>query len=486
METFDPYPDGMLRDALELGAITDRSVRVWSRQTEEPVRSIRLMVHGREPVTAEVNADAASDWTGAATVSLPEPAPGCAFELQAGQHVRQSRLAPSPEDHGGFTFAFGSCNSPFRLDASGQVRTRAAVRIYPEIQADLAVRDARFLVLIGDQLYAEGLPRYGVRAGLTDDQPVPADEELLARYRRVTRGYFGEPRFRSLRESIPTLCMWDDHDIFDNWGSRREESPLDRALFRAAARTFSDYQFARNAADHPPEPPFDTFYRYGTAGFLLLDIRGARSYEEGRLLGSRQWQRLLDFLNGPASADLHTLFVTTSVPVAHAALWFAMLGEHVPGAYGTAVRDRWSSSAFRASRDEFLDALFRWQDRAPHRQAILLGGDIHEAESARIFRRGDTRPISQFTSSALTTRHGGKARLFQYVATRMPNLFERRYRFERDFLEPRNNAGVVRLERLPEGGHRVTFTVRAWEPDQRRLVDARTVVTMPGGQRPVG
>ena len=212
----------------------------------------------------------------------------------------------------------------------------------------------------------------GIRANLPGDaEDPPPLETALAAYRRVTRGYFAEGGFRALREALPTLCMWDDHEIFNNWGSLRTESLLDQRLFAAASLVYRDYQHARNPAGGTGRPAYDYVFRFGTTGFLVLDVRGARSYEDGRILGTAQWDRVLAFLRGPQAADLHTLFVVVSVPVAHAARWFALLLDWIPGEQANDVRDRWVSSAFRASRDEFLDAFLRWEAEAPHRQVDL-------------------------------------------------------------------------------------------------------------------
>jgi phosphodiesterase/alkaline phosphatase D-like protein len=184
------------------------------------------------------------------------------------------------------------------------VRLRGATRIYPALRDDLLAADARLLLLIGDQLYADAVPPISVRDELPGDADNPPPLDLLvSAYRKITRGFFAEQGFRSLREALPTLCMWDDHDIFNNWGSLKTESALDRQLFAAAARVFAEYQDARNPAGDR-EPPFDAFYRFGTTGFLMLDVRGVRSYEQGSFFGTVQWQRIQAFLTGEAAREL--------------------------------------------------------------------------------------------------------------------------------------------------------------------------------------
>jgi hypothetical protein len=479
MQTVGRFPDGDLHAAAELGAVTARSVRLWLRQPDRSEVTATLTVSGREPITSTIQLSDSTDWTGSIELTLPEPAPNQPFTVDTAGHTLAGTLAPSPSDHAGFTFAFGSCHYPFAVDETGAVRLRGSTRIYPALRDDLLAAEARFLFLIGDQLYADAVPPISVRDELPGDadNPPPLDQ-LVTAYRKVTRGFFAERGFRSIREALPTLCMWDDHDIFNNWGSLKTETALDRQLLAAAARVFSEYQNARNP-DGDRQPPFDGFYRYGSAGFLILDVRGVRSYEQGTFFGREQWERIQAFLRSETAAELQTLFVVSSVPIAHASRWLATFLEWLPGDYGDAVRDRWVASVFRESRDAFLDALFAWQDAAPNRQVCILSGDIHEAESTEIRRRGRPGAIQQFTSSAFTSPPSTQLHRFNWVSTRFPNLLEPRFRFRRRFLIPRNNAGIVRLTPRPEGGHEIRFTVRAWDPPRRRLYDAATVTATP-------
>ena len=481
MDNVSRFPDGDLVDAAELGAVTDRSVRVWVRAPGEDAVEVRLTTEGRVDVPARVPLSAERDWTGTADLNLPEPAPNAPFTVLANGKTRHGRFAPAPEENAGFTFAFGSCHYPFEVDDAGVAHLRAATRIYPAIRDDLTARDARFLLLIGDQLYADAVPPLSVRDELPGDADHPPPLDLLIdAYRRITRGYFAERGFRSMREALPTLCMWDDHDIFNNWGSLKTETALDGRLFTAAARVFGEYQDGRNPGGGQRVPPFDFYYRFGTAGFLVTDCRGARSYEGNRLFGRAQWDRFVEFMRGEEAQRLHTLFVVTSVPVAHAAKWLALLFEHLPGEHGEAVRDRWISSSFRDSRDEFLELLFAWQEAEPYRQVVLLSGDIHEADAVAIRRRGRQGTIWQCTSSAFTSAPTADLHRFNWIATRFPNMFESRFRFDRKFLLPKNNVGMVRLTARPGGGHDIRYTVRAWDASRARLIDAETVDITPG------
>jgi phosphodiesterase/alkaline phosphatase D-like protein len=482
-ELYGTFPDGELAEAAELGAITDRSARVWVRQPDGDHVPLRLDVEGRDPVHDCATVSAESDWTGVAEFVLPDPAPDRPFTVTVNDRRLSGRFAPAAGAHLDFTFGFGSCNHPFAPGPDGRIRLNDAAPIYPAMTSELTATDARFLLLIGDQIYSDEIDSISIRDHLPGDDEHPPLEVAIRAYRRVARGYLGQSGFRRLRESLPTLCMWDDHDIFNDWGSRLKESPLDRLLFQAASRVYREYQHGRNPINLTPgdAPPYTYFLPFGTAGFLVLDLRGARDYTEGRLLGRHQWDIVRAFLRGDQAQALHTLFVVATVPIAPFSRWLVEALQRWPGQHADDVRDRWSSRAFVASRDEFLAELFAWQAAEPHRQAIALSGDVHVASAFTVTNRKGPGVVQQFTSSAFTTPCIGLERHLNKVGTLASNLFEPRLRLRRHFVTLENNYGRVALQALPTGGHRIEFAVGAWHPKQRRLAHGGRVVVSPEG-----
>src|SRR4051794_3396803 len=119
MDDVSRFPDGDLGEAGGLGAVTHRSVRVWVRWPGAEAFPLRLEIEGRPPVEATVPLSAERDWTGAVDLTLSEAAPGERFTVVAGERSLHGRLTPAPDDHAGFTFAFGSCHYPYAVDEQG-------------------------------------------------------------------------------------------------------------------------------------------------------------------------------------------------------------------------------------------------------------------------------------------------------------------------------------------------------------------------------
>jgi alkaline phosphatase D len=472
------FPEGLLDSASELGAVTDRSVRVWFRAPSGAV-TVRLTTVGYPQVEMTARTGDDTDWTGVVELALPGPAAEQPFHCEVNGAILNGRFAPLRGASASLTFGFGSCHRPFSESSNGKISLTGAAGIYPEMAKELKASDAALLLLAGDQVYSDELRPISVREAVsTSHGEVPTFEEALAAYRYVSRGYLGQSGYRFLRQQLPTICIWDDHDIFTNWGSRLGKSALDRRLFEAATRAYYEYQHQRNPSGESTAPPFHYTMEWGDIGFLVLDVRGARDYERGRLLGVEQWQFVQAYLAG--AVDIQTLFVVSSLPIAHVSRWMTYAFDRLPGHSGDQVRDRWSAAAFADERDALLDALFTWQRGGPTRQIFVLSGDVHAASAFTIRERSREGVLHQLTSSALTTSHTTLQRLLNSIAVRAPNLFERRFRFERHFLTFANNFGLVRVEPFERGGHRVSLSVRAWHPGKRTLSTSGTLVAEPG------
>ena len=83
--------------------------------------------------------------------------------------------------------------------------------------------------------------------------------------------------------SIPTVMMWDDHDIMDGWGSypwEQHNCPVYQGLFAVAKDYFKLFQLqATNAlppATLPAQTAFSKAFRMGSMGLLVLDMRSER------------------------------------------------------------------------------------------------------------------------------------------------------------------------------------------------------------------
>lgn len=468
------FPDGELGRWACLGAMTDQSVRVWLRDPSGEPQSAVAEIDGAAVAEAELRPSSEHDWIDAADLRLAEPRPNSEILVRVAGMERRGQLAPSPGMPARFSFGFSSCNQPFENGPNGTLSVHPVAGIYPAIAHLLQRRQARFMMLMGDQIYSDGVKGIHLREDSRRREPPPSERELRDTYRLLYRGYFNERGFRTLLEAVPSLMIWDDHDISDNWGSYLDWEDGDEILFRAADAAYREYQHLHHVgARVDDQAPYHQCYWFGDVGFFILDLRGVRDYREGRILGEGQWQDLDRFLEEAADRDAGTVFIVASIPVVHHAPYFIRLTEWLPFLIGADIRDRWAADPIEHEREALLDRLFEWQAARPRRQAIVLSGDVHAGAAFRIRRRHGPGTVLQWTSSPLTTRPSIVELVANRAGTRFVNLGDDVYHAERRALLPTNNVGLVEVEPLSGGGHRVSLSLHAYAPERGLRVAVR-------------
>jgi hypothetical protein len=254
----------------------------------------------------------------------------------------------------------------------------------------------------------------------------------------------------------PTIMMWDDHDIFDGWGSyscEMQQSDLFQMLFRCARKAFWVFQLQHhpdllpalqpdarpNVSLKDPQlqpvnwkkvlkedalslPLFDnqpgfTFgFHVGPVSILAADLRTERSRTQ--VMGSGSWAAMQEWLDKlptgpvthPGTKCQHLIFLS-SVPVAHPKLSLVeglidTFGQdHVTDSNADDLHDHWAHDDHEGERKRLLETLTTVAETQKVRISIV-SGDVHVAAWATIYRR-DVPPdknwaqIHQFTSSAV-------------------------------------------------------------------------------------
>ncbi|WNG36029.1 alkaline phosphatase family protein [Archangium violaceum] len=246
------------------------------------------------------------------------------------------------------------------------------------------------LLHVGDQVYADHIREAWQLADL-DDHLAPENEEAMQRLREAFRTLYCDtwqrPELASVLGSVPSMMMWDDHDIFDGWGSHDEVTPADRAFFEAARTTFEEFQARLNP------PAFSDSYGFGWVsngiGLLVLDARTHRSWKDQTVIGRRQWAEMDAWLEAQACAGLKRLYVVTGVPPLHAKVAAAsrLLEKLGMTAYLGDVRDSWMAPNNAEELRKLLNRLFEFRKCSPCTEVTLLSGDVHVGTTARLRSR---------------------------------------------------------------------------------------------------
>lgn len=441
----------------------------------------------RAPIAARPSA--AADHT--LTVSYPDdfpeasplrPATAYGFRVQAGGELigeGQFETAPaSVEDTPGrLCFGFASCHQPF--DREGQPAADALAMLQAAHRA-LVAHEAKFLLLIGDQVYADTPACYSLHGPEHRRSPARSAllglprEEVRRRYHRQYRRSWGLPGLSTLISRRSTHCIPDDHEIVDNWGSHsRHSSPAWQTVAAGALDAYWDYQGARGGLSAGGRP--DRLWRWfawGSVAVFVTDIRGERHVTggRGRVMSEAQVQALAAFLS--ENAHRHALFIVLGVPMVHIPGWLSALASRVLSG-GSDIHDRWSSPLFRPQRDQLLGMLADHQLAHPRQQVSLLSGDIH-AGWASTLRQPGGPAITQFVSSALTNHSSSLSGAFARALLEVTSPLEREVAGlhvaplpgVRGGKNPYGglNLGLIEVIRQPDRTSRVCFKLIGQDP----------------------
>ena len=465
------FPDGEMERWLVLGAATAGNVRAWVRAPGETTVPVRLVVDGQPAVSGSATIYPDADHTGTIDLAVPPEFANRQATVEAAGFTRALHLAPAEDAREPFAFWFGSCNQPFDSDSDYRMSDSPRSGIYRVAKRAAEAKGVRFGILAGDQMYADEMPFIDIREWAAQ-HPDVSDAALLDSYRQLYRGYFNQPGIRGLQEAFPSFLIWDDHEIFNSWGSALEVSDLDERVRRAAFQAYKEYQHSRNPGGSILDvPPFHYSFWYASVGFFVFDLRGERDYREERVIGELQWKAFDAFLAEAEARNVETVFIVTSIPVVHFSPAIVRLLDRLPGHDGDNARDRWDAGANCEARDRILEAIFDWQAARPTRNVLVLSGDVHAGAAFTVSRKGPrSGQFAQWTASALSSP-GGVAHDFANRLATLPVNFGKSDRTaKRHGIEPDNNVGIVELAPRERGpGHSVSLSIYGYDPKRRRL-----------------
>jgi phosphodiesterase/alkaline phosphatase D-like protein len=357
---------------------------------------------------------------------------------------------PRPGELVSFNFAFGSCFRP-KNDESG--------KIFQVLESRRPVDDLRFILLIGDQIYADEY-RYNSLGKVA----CSIDE-----YRSVYRYTWSNPSFRRMFLNLPAFMTLDDHEVDDDWrwldplrkkvylpwwnviirklrNAKPEEYQASPKKVRNGLQAYWEHQGMHSPGFVLPphlnekgqylltsQDPGSLAYSFtfGGAAFFVLDtrtmrVRGTRPWasETDSMLGKKQWSSLETWLQR-VKDNYPVKFIITS-----SALLYYLLFD-IP-------RDRWSG--FRHERRKLLSLLASQNIEGVY----LLAGDLHSSHAICAELHGSTgKPISlwEFCSTPFEQKTNWLAKYLYFPVNDKPVR-----RQVRRFVVAKNNFGLVRVK----------------------------------------
>ncbi len=313
-------------------------------------------------------------------------------------------------------FAYTSCNG-FSSESLKE-KTSNPYFLWEEMAKQHNKAPFSLLLMGGDQLYADSI--WGEVKKLAEWSDLPRkekvkrkaskvmDQQIESFYDQLYRKRWSKPAMSLLLASIPSVMMWDDHDIFDGWGSYPkdiQECDVYQCIFKHAKKYFELYQI-RTIKNKSLINPASTHYAFSFPfrdyHILAIDNRAERTLD--RIMSDSQWDDISTTLNGVKNDS--ELLLLSAVPVVYRDFSFSEgVFEATPWEEELTddLKDQWRAKEHQGERAKLIMNLL---ENAKRRKgcSIILSGDIHLGCLGVINdRRDPNKPIKihQIVSSGI-------------------------------------------------------------------------------------
>ena len=243
------------------------------------------------------------------------------LDLEGGLKYEDCHFRPCSDLGDSDSFILLSCHNPFEIEkGSADDGWTMWESLYKKVKTDPSIK---LLLLAGDQLYNDDVERefIGKLNNLKGN-----DSILLELRNRIIEQYFkfwGDVRYRRVLAQIPSLAIWDDHDITDGWGSRSESfkgagfKKNWQLYFDEAHNAFSHYQGIRNKnpLTGAPSNVFTNYYDWGDVRFYLIDLRTERHLKSKQIWTQAHRDTFFESLKNIEQCTKTIFFVTPVIPL---------------------------------------------------------------------------------------------------------------------------------------------------------------------------
>lgn len=271
----------------------------------------------------------------------------------------------------------------------------------------------------GDQIYCDGVWRTDHLKDLAswkERKAVKVTPTIRKEIEDVYAEMYSRWRdsyFRDLHARIPAVYTWDDHDIFDGWGSYDDglqRCDLFKAIFSTARRAFTAFQLGSSDLGgetlclEPGAGHFLQAVRFeDKLDMLLLDLRSQRTFN--RVMDEDQWKALHAYLASRVKdgATPSHLLVVSSIPIVY--LNFSTAEKFLDWfpwrqTLEDDLHDQWESGPHQQERGRLIMTLLDHAAQTRTRISVL-SGDVHVGARGKIVSRRPAHLFSQETESTI-------------------------------------------------------------------------------------
>ncbi|RLT93800.1 alkaline phosphatase D family protein [Ketobacter sp.] len=288
-------------------------------------------------------------------------------------------------------FAYASCNGFSSADLVN--KTEHPYALWQRMRESHEKEPFALLLMGGDQLYADEM--WGSVSSLKAWGKLPRSKKTARNtrftktmqqqverfYEDLYRSRWSDPDMAYMYASVPNVMMWDDHDIFDGWGSfpkDMHECNVFQGIFQIARHYFELFQIRsrhNTSLLNPAAEHYAFAFQFRGYHILALDNRAERTLQQ--VMSATQWQDLIHYFNQHANSG--HLLLLSAVPVVYRDFSFT---ESVVDAtpweeeLTDDLKDHWRAKEHQCERARLVMRLLENHKRRQGK-TVILSGDVH-------------------------------------------------------------------------------------------------------------
>jgi len=314
--------------------------------------------------------------------------------------------------------AYASCNG---FSSVKLVRdTKEPYKLWKMLSEEHTTAPFSLLLMGGDQVYADGLWESNQNPILKAWSHKSREDQIKTKLTKALSkeldGFYGQlyidawgidSNMALMLASIPSVMMWDDHDIFDGWGSYPNdflECDVYKEIFKKARKYFELFQIRslknnnllNKAGDH-----YALGLQFGDFAILAVDTRRDRTMNQ--IMSDKQWVDVKNWLDNSKNNGIKQFLSLVSLPLAYRD--FALIDQALQGSpwheeLEDDAHDHWTVKSHQGERmrliRHFLD--FTHEHTC---KSVVLSGDVHIGALGLIRDKTLSVEMTQVVSSAI-------------------------------------------------------------------------------------
>ncbi len=366
---------------------------------------------------------------------------------------------------------FASCNGDskrYALDFNAK-DLKMWSELYKEHSQDDINYSFHCLLLSGDQIYADSLwnkvpffnkyklnglfSSYETRDfNFTPSRQAELEAQLKEFYETLYIDSWNHPIISKTLSSIPTIMMWDDHDIFDGWGSHHhdlQDCGIFQCIFKIARHFFEQFQIRTsenkslicsnsNKGSKFSDNLFSLHCCFRNYEIISLDTRSERT--NNRIISKSHYKKIKSYISRNlfksqfnSNSSQKTIIFQIPVPIAHLnykeraeSLLSKLFRSNFKHSLNDDGLDHWDHSNHTKEQQFLIDFIFNVGNTYNPKYIHIVSGDVHSAGAGRIVKKGKNNNyvVNQFVSSAIVHLPAGKLlqRILNFASTNTSTL----------------------------------------------------------------